>query len=274
MSTATPNTKPKPTAGPVLLFSNLSEQDQRITKSNVLQDKLTRMASTLLYTDLLSGKYNQKYENRLKALEEAKSSGRADGESQIEFPPHMLDKILDSKLSLRPTLFSELNNTFLREKTMDRGSFERSLYEVCVLQKHAFIKKYRQELVFTEDRVQTRNYLNSLYNSHFYKMLFLTNTLGIIFIYFAKLYRNSKALMAVVPLFAYGSTAMYCRLKYPNQVFDDISKPLATPAIEQERQDIINQCLLGDFSLSLKAMKEEVEMCKPPTDYIYQTLLM
>ncbi len=95
---------------------------------------------------------------------------------------------------------------------------------------------------------------------------------GIMF-YLKKMYLNNIKLMILPPLLTYVIGKIYIRWAYHSVTFDDIERPLPDPEIEKQRQEIINMCLLSDYTMNMNALKQELEISRPPADYIYTSLL-
>ena len=96
---------------------------------------------------------------------------------------------------------------------------------------------------------------------------------GLFLIYKYRLYKNSLKTMAIVPFLIYPGASVFTNLRYTTNVFDHILEPLPSIEAEKERLEVINFCLLGDYSLNTQALIAEVDLCKAPSDYIYSTLI-
>lgn len=101
----------------------------------------------------------------------------------------------------------------------------------------------------------------------------MTSFLGCAFIWATKLYKNNMKMISIVPMLVFFCSSMYTKYKYSSVAFDKIVGPLPVEEIEKERMRIINQCMLGDYVMAMQALKQELAICKPPVDYIYNTLI-
>ena len=80
-------------------------------------------------------------------------------------------------------------------------------------------------------------------------------------------------MMSVIPMFSYLVVAIFAPFKYCAPSFDEIDITLPNLEAEIEKREIINLCLLGDYSMNTRALLSEVQYSKAPSDYIYSTLI-
>lgn len=115
--------------------------------------------------------------------------------------------------------------------------------------------------------------MNEAYSNHERSIIFfLFGITGIAFYKF-RLYNNrTKAFFLLPPFMAYFFSKFYSRLTLFPLAFDDIEGPMPYLPAQKERVDITNLCMMSDFSMTMKALKQEARICKPPADYIYSSL--
>lgn len=243
--------------------SIVEDKKEKIENARI---RLTELAATKMYADLLTGEYNKNYELRISSLDNSV-------EGPKKFPPHILDHVLDGRACFDETSFDRINLKLNKSKIHERAEYERSLYNLCILKKHAFVQKYKKLSTFKKEKKQSRDIILKAYKSHFYNVLFFMLTTSVAFGFLSKLHKNGLKLFCLAPVLSYFGTVIYTRYKFTSVAFDSLTSTLPDDEMESERQKIINDCLIGDYNLAMRAMTEEIDLCKAPTDYIYSTLI-
>lgn len=88
-----------------------------------------------------------------------------------------------------------------------------------------------------------------------------------------KLHKSGNKTLLTLPLIGTATIGAFQRLQFTSMTFDDIDDALPNQKAEEERQAILNQCLVTDHLTAMKALREEITYCKAPTSYIYSTLI-
>jgi hypothetical protein len=88
-----------------------------------------------------------------------------------------------------------------------------------------------------------------------------------------KLYKNHKAFVFMPFITSYLLGKAYVRIRQTQEVFDLVEGPVPYKKAQQQREEVLNWCLLREYGLSMRSLKQELTLCKPPADYIYSSLV-
>ena len=145
-------------------MEELTETEYRKLRYQKAADNLTEFAAKKMYTDLLLGTYNQKYEVLLadhlaqhKAAANRPSTLASNSNlQQINLPPHAIDFVLNPGKSIQPTSFDLIKKEINHKKVQLQTAQEESLFQLCLLKKHAFVDKWRKDKSLEHEVVDTR----------------------------------------------------------------------------------------------------------------------
>lgn len=156
------------------MIDDISTSDIRRSKYDIATTRLTEIAAKRMYLDLLLGDYNANYADRLidhaadhKKHQSLKSDGLIGKETAVDsLPPHVMDYILQPGRSLSPTSFDLIKRDVYHVKIQEQATREESLYEVCMLRKQEFMRKWRNFKSFDADDRATVARVKSVHVYH------------------------------------------------------------------------------------------------------------
>ena len=89
---------------------------------------------------------------------------------------------------------------------------------------------------------------------------------------FFKIYKNHKAFSFIPFAISYLLGKGYVRIRQSQEVFDLVDGPVPYHKAQQQREEVLNWCLMREYGLTMRSLKQELSLCKPPADYIFSTL--
>src|SRR3990167_7364262 len=175
-------------------LDDVAQSDIVFAKTELAMAKLEKVAAKSMYLNLLTGRYNKAYNQRL--VEEEKMSAQS-GEKEAtnsvktlameDFPDHLIDKVVSTGTS-EPVLFQSTFDRFIQGKAkdfqglglnlntgaanpkqslmnnfQDRKNIERNMYMLAAAQKHAFTRKYIKHRGFRTEQLKTKQTVKSTY---------------------------------------------------------------------------------------------------------------
>ncbi len=87
-----------------------------------------------------------------------------------------------------------------------------------------------------------------------------------------KIFRNHRAFLIAPFVVSYFLGKGYVRIRQSQEVFDLIEGPVPYEKAQKHRDAVLNLCLLTEYGLTMRSLKQELNLCKPPADYIYSAL--
>lgn len=135
-----------------LAYAGLSETEVKRIKIDHAAESLKALAITKIYSDLLTGEYNKNLYPKIAAAEG----------SNADFPPHLLDSVVDNNLILRETSFDKTRQHLLKDHLHDRKKYEDALLNLCISKKHQWVQDIKRDISFKKDRAETRKMVTSV----------------------------------------------------------------------------------------------------------------
>jgi hypothetical protein len=65
----------------------------------------------------------------------------------------------------------------------------------------------------------------------------------------------------------------YVRVRQSQEVFDVVEGPVPYEKAQQQREEVLNWCMMREYGLTMRGLKQELNLCRPPADFIYSSLV-